>query len=169
MAVQLYTGDGKGKTTAAFGLALRAAGHGKRVFIAQFMKGRMYGELQAVSAIPNIAVVQFGWEACIRREDVSEFHIQRTRQGLDSCNERAKCGRYDVLVLDEILVAQWFGLVGLEDLAGFIARHRHHAELVLTGRRAAPELVELADLVTEMACVKHPFDSGVPAREGIEY
>ncbi len=169
VAVQLYTGDGKGKTTATFGLALRAAGHGQRVFIAQFMKGCPYGELSAVSAIPNIEVAQFGWEDCIRREDVSEFHIQRTHDGLETCKQLAASGRYTVLVLDEILVAQWLGLVGLEEVVDFISCYRHHAELVLTGRRAAPELVELADLVTDMACVKHPFDSGIPAREGIEY
>ncbi len=169
MAVQLYTGDGKGKTTAAFGLALRVAGHGQRVFIAQFMKGRPYGELQAVSAIPNIEVAQFGWDTCIHREDVSEFHIQRTREGLETCERMVASGRYFLLVLDEILIAQWFGLVGLEEVSDFISRHRHQAELLLTGRRAAPELIELADLVTDMSCVKHPFDSGVSAREGIEY
>lgn len=169
MAVQLYTGDGKGKTTAAFGQALRAAGHGRRVFIAQFMKGPSYGELQAVSAIPNIEVVQFGWEACIRREDVSEFHIQRSREGLETCERMVASRGCFLLVLDEILVAQWFGLVELEEVSGFISRHRHQAELLLTGRHAAPELIELADLVTDMSCVKHPFDSGVPAREGIEY
>jgi len=169
VAVQFYTGDGKGKTTAAFGLALRAAGHGQRAFVAQFMKGRPYGEIRAVSALSEIEVAQFGWDACIRREEVGEFHIRRTREGLAACGRKAATGRYAILVLDEILVAQWFGLVGLEEVADFISSHRSHAELILTGRRAASELVDLADLVTEMVCIKHPFDSGVPAREGIEY
>jgi len=117
VAVQFYTGDGKGKTTAAFGLALRAAGHGQRAFVAQFMKGRPYGEIRAVSALSEIEVAQFGWDACIRREEVGEFHIRRTREGLAACGRKAATGRYAILVLDEILVAQWFGLVGLEEVA----------------------------------------------------
>ena len=169
MSVQIYTGDGKGKTTAAFGLALRAAGHDQRVFIGQFMKGRPYGELRAVSAIPEIEVAQFGWDECIRREDVREFHIRRSVDGLQICGQMAASGRFSLLILDEILVAQWFGLVNLDSVVSFIARHRDQAELVLTGRHAAPELIDLADLVTDMECVKHPFKGGAPAREGVEF
>lgn len=166
--VQIYTGHGKGKTTAAFGLALRAAGHGMSVFIGQFMKGVSYGELETVKAIPLIEVMQFGEEHCIRKEDVTEDYRKITNEGLEICFEKMSSGAYDMIILDEINVAVWFGLVEEQQVLDFIARRPAHVELILTGRYAPQLLIEQADLVTEMKCMKHYFDLGIQAREGIE-
>ncbi len=166
--VHIYTGDGKGKTTAALGLALRAAGHGMRSFIGQFMKGSAYGELTSLARIPEIEVRQFGWPDCIRRGDVTDFHREKSRAGLAVCREMAKSRAFDLLILDEACVALWFGLLDEADLLDFIRRHRDTHEIVLTGRNAPPALLATADLVTRMACERHYFDKGVEARTGIE-
>jgi cob(I)alamin adenosyltransferase len=170
--VQVYTGDGKGKTTAALGLALRATGHGMRTYIGQFMKGQHYGELDALRDHPLITVEQYGDVRCIRREEVTPEHVAQARRGLERARQAmlglSPGGRYDVVVLDEVNVSIWFGLLTVEEVLAFLDERPAHVEVILTGRRAPQELVERADLVTEMRQVKHYYQQGVAARKGIE-
>ncbi|MBU8871432.1 MAG: cob(I)yrinic acid a,c-diamide adenosyltransferase [Gemmatimonadales bacterium] len=166
--VQVYTGTGKGKTTAAIGLAVRAAGHGYRSFIGQFMKGIPYGEHTALKAIPEITIEQFGDEACLRKEEITELHRQQARSGLARCREIMHNNTYDLIVLDEINVTIWFGLVSEQDVLAFVEEKPKNVELILTGRHAPQTIVSRADLVTEMKSVKHYFDGDLLARDGIE-
>ncbi len=168
--VQVYTGDGKGKTTAALGLALRASGHGMRTYIGQFMKGQHYGELDALRDHPLITIEQYGDVRCIHREEVTPEHVAQARRGLERAREAmlGLKGCYDVVVLDEVNVAIWFGLLTVEEVLAFLDQRPEHVEVILTGRRAPQELIERADLVTEMREVKHYYQQGVLAREGIE-
>ncbi|HID89206.1 MAG TPA: cob(I)yrinic acid a,c-diamide adenosyltransferase [Anaerolineae bacterium] len=117
--VQVYTGDGKGKTTAALGLALRASGHGMHTYIGQFMKGQHYGELDALRDHPYITVEQYGDVRCIRREEVTPEHVAQAHQGLERAREAMLSGRYDIVVLDEINVSIWFGLLTVEEVLTF--------------------------------------------------
>jgi cob(I)alamin adenosyltransferase len=166
--VQVYTGDGKGKTTAALGLALRASGHGMRTYIGQFMKGQLYGELDALRDHPHITIEQYGDVRCIRREEVTPEHVAQAQRGLEQAREAMLSGEYDIVVLDEVNVTIWFGLLTVEEVHAFLDEKPEHVELILTGRRAPQELLERANLVTEMREVKHYYEKGVPAREGIE-
>ena len=166
--IQVYTGDGKGKTTAALGLALRAAGNGMKSYIAQFMKGTRYGEVEYIEKIDEIVVAQFGWEDCIRKEDVTEFHKERTGEGLTAAYEAVSSKKYDIVILDEILVAVWFGLIEESKVIEFLNWHPRDSELVLTGRNATEEIIRISDLTTEMKCIKHYYDKGVLSRKGIE-
>jgi cob(I)alamin adenosyltransferase len=166
--VQLYTGDGKGKTTAALGLALRAAGHGLHTYIGQFMKGQPSGEHEALRGHSLITVEQYGDVRCIRREQVTPEHVAQARRGLERAHTAMLSGQYDIVVLDEVNAALWFGLLAMEDVLAFLDRKPERVEIVLTGRRAPQELIARADLVTEMREVKHYYAQGVPAREGIE-
>jgi cob(I)alamin adenosyltransferase len=166
--VQVYTGDGKGKTTAALGLALRASGHGMRTYIGQFMKGQHYGELEALRDHPLITIEQYGDVHCIRREEVTPEHVAQAHQGLGRAREAMLSGQYDLVVLDEVSVAIWFGLLTVEEVLALLDQRPSHVEVILTGRRAPQELIERADLVTEMQAVKHYYQQGVAARKGIE-
>lgn len=166
--VQIYTGDGKGKTTAALGLALRASGHGMCTYIGQFMKGQQYGELDALRDHPCITIEQYGDPRCIRREEVTPEHVAQAREGLERARAAMLSGEYDIVVLDEANVAIWFGLLEVKDVLAFLDQKPERVEVVLTGRRAPQELIDRADLVTEMREVKHYYVQGVMAREGIE-
>ncbi len=166
--VQIYTGDGKGKTTAALGLALRASGHGMHTFIGQFMKGQPYGESEGLRDHPTITIEQYGDVRCIRREEVTPEHAAQARQGLERARNAMLSGHYDVVVLDEVNVAVWFDLLNAEQVLALLDERPDHVEVVLTGRRAPQELIERADLVTEMREVKHYYQQGVIARKGIE-
>ena len=166
--VQVYTGDGKGKTSAALGLALRASGHGMRSYIGQFMKGQHYGELEALRDHPLITIEQYGDVHCIRREEVTPEHVSQAHRGLERAREAMLSGQYDLVVLDEVSVAIWFGLLTVEEVLAFLDQRPNHVEVILTGRRAPRELIERADLVTEMQAVKHYYQQGVAARKGIE-
>jgi len=166
--VQVYTGDGKGKTTAALGLALRASGHRMHTYVGQFMKGQSYGELKALRGHPSITIEQYGDVHCIHRDEVTPDHVAQAHRGLERAREAMLSGKYDIVVLDEINVAIWFGLLSVEELLGFLDQRPENVELVLTGRRAPQELIERADLVTEMREVKHYYQQGVLARNGIE-
>jgi cob(I)alamin adenosyltransferase len=166
--VHVYTGDGKGKTSAALGLALRASGHGMRTYIGQFMKGQHYGELEALRDHPLITIEQYGDVRCIRREEVTPEHVSQAHRGLERAREAMLSSRYDIVVLDEVSVAIWFGLLTVEEVLAFLDQRPNHVEMILTGRRAPPELIERADLVTEMQEVKHYYQQGVVARKGIE-
>ena len=166
--VHVYTGDGKGKTTAALGLALRAAGAGLRVFIAQFIKGRHYSELDALKRFDDLITLrQYGRGCFIRRKPTPE-DVAAARTGLEAAREAVRGGGYDLVILDEANVAVDVGLFTAADLIGVIEARREGVELVLTGRAAAPEVLDRADLVTEMREVRHYYRQGVKARKGIE-
>jgi len=166
--VQIYTGNGKGKTTAAFGLALRASGHGKKIFIGQFVKGMKYGELDSIKKFSDtITLKQFGRD-CFIENDPEPEDIRIARKGWDLVNTILIENSVDILILDEIGIAIYYKLISTKEVAEFIKRKPSEMELILTGRYMPEELFELADLVTEMREIKHYYQKGVPAREGIE-
>jgi cob(I)alamin adenosyltransferase len=167
--VQVYTGDGKGKTTAALGLALRACGHGLKVFLAQFVKGRDYGELAALQRFADlIQVRQYGRKQFIHGEPTAE-DFELARKGWQEVQEVAARGDCDLLILDEIGIALFYRMLDVEEARKFVQGKPKGLELVLTGRRIPEELFELADLVTEMREIKHYYARGIQARRGIEY
>lgn len=166
--VQVYTGNGKGKTTAALGLALRAAGAGHRVFIGQFIKEGRYSEIEALEHLSEwIDCRQYG-RGCWLRGNPRTEDIDLAQNALVNIRERLSKGGYRVVILDEIITAQFFGLVDVCDLLQLIEARPSEVELVMTGRYAPLELIEAADLVTEMREVKHYYNQGVLARKGIE-
>jgi len=168
--IQVYTGDGKGKTTAALGLALRAAGRGYRTYFGQFLKARSSGERIAARKLGGrITFATFGRPGLLRPKDRPDPEdVRRARRGLDLCRKAMLSGGYDLVVLDEVNVALHFGLLDLPDVLRVLDEKPASVELVLTGRRAPAALVRRAGLVTEMRAVKHYFDAGLPARRGIE-
>jgi cob(I)alamin adenosyltransferase len=174
--VQIYTGDGKGKTTAAFGLALRAAGQGNKVLVYQFLKppGLDIGErfaLQLGAVRVRVESLDMPWDMSTSLAD--EQMVAKAKAAISEVLERiaetAEKRFYDVLILDEIVYCLSEGLAKLEDIKNLIERKDQRVEIVMTGRGATRELMALADLVTEMKNVKHPFDEGRPARRGIEF
>lgn len=167
--VQVYTGEGKGKTTAAVGLGLRAAGQGLKVYMIQFMKGRRYGEVAATEEMENFVIEQFGRDEFVKKGTPEEVDVRLAREGLKRAREIVTGGEWDVVILDEVNVAVDFGLLSLRSLTELIEMKPPHVELVLTGRYARPEVLEMADLVTEMVEVKHPYQKGVLARRGIDF
>lgn len=166
--VQIYTGCGKGKTTASLGLAIRAAGAGLRVYITQFIKGKDYSELCALKKIKNIKVKQCG-RGCFITKRPKARDIKCARDGLKSVRKIINSGAYDVVMLDEINVALKLGLVNTKDVIEAIKNKPRTVELVLTGRYCPRALYRHADLVTEMREIKHPYQKGMQARRGIEY
>ncbi|HUU37087.1 MAG TPA: cob(I)yrinic acid a,c-diamide adenosyltransferase [Candidatus Desulfaltia sp.] len=168
--IQVYTGNGKGKTTAALGLALRAAGCGLRSYIGQFLKGQAYGELAAVRKLaPSITIKQFGRKGFVHvTENPDEEDIQRARTGLEKCRRAMLSGRYALVILDEVNVALHFRLLSVKDVLGLLNQKPADVEVILTGRYAPPALLRRADLVTEMKEKKHYYARGVRARTGIE-
>jgi cob(I)alamin adenosyltransferase len=168
--VQVYTGDGKGKTSAAFGLALRAIGRGLKVYIIQFIKGGFdYGELYVVDRLPNITLKAFGRGKFVTQQPPSQEDVRLAEEALQLAEKTIKSGEYDLVILDEINVALNLKLISLEKVLELIKGKPKHVELVLTGRYAPKEIIDAADLVTEMREVKHPFKKGCQAREGIEF
>lgn len=167
--IQLYTGNGKGKTTAALGLCLRAAGRGMRSLIIQFMKGQKYGELEAIQALSHyITIEQMGLDTFVHVSGPSAEDIALAKKGLDRAREAMLNDELDILVLDEINVAVYFRLVTVSEVLELLDLKPEKMELILTGRYAPPQLIHRADLVTRMECVKHYYDAGVLARDGIE-
>jgi cob(I)alamin adenosyltransferase len=167
--VQIYTGDGKGKTTAALGLALRACGRDLKVFIAQFAKGMFYGELEALQRFePQITLHQYGRKTFIHDEP-NEEDVRLARAGWREIQEVIARGDCDLLIVDEIGIALHYRLITLEEVRELIRRKPETVELVLTGRKIPEELYPQADLVTEMREIKHYYNAGVQARKGIEY
>ncbi len=166
--VHVYTGSGKGKTTAAIGLAVRAAGAGLKVCMCQFIKGKFYSELKALKNIKEIKIVQCG-RGCFIRRKPKAADIEAARKGLVKSREIIASGRYDVVILDEANIAVKLGLIGIDDIIDIIDHKPGFVELVLTGRGAGKRLVERADYVTQVTKIKHPFDKGLLARRGIEY
>ncbi len=168
--VLVHTGNGKGKTTAAFGQALRAVGQGLRVCVIQFMKGRKYGEfLAAERYLPNLTIHLSGLDSFVMRDKPAPVDIELARKGLDMAREAVSSGNYDMVILDEINVAVDFKLIPLEEVINLIRNKPAALDLVLTGRYAAPEIMELADTVSEVREIKHHYNAGIKDRAGIEY
>ena len=186
--IQIYTGDGKGKTTAAFGLAMRAAGHGFKVRVIQFMKGSTYsGELTSAARLgvevfqfgrtcPHAAVIKSGFMTCLEcgecwvdQAEMNDLDIQKNQMAWDLARNTVSQKQHNLLILDEIINAVNIGLVPLAELIDLLHKLPDDIEVILTGRDAAPELVETADLVTEMRKIKHPYSENCKARRGIEY
>ncbi len=166
--VQVYTGEGKGKTTAAFGLCLRAAGAGLKVYIGQFLKKGRFNEHRSLDRLDDLITVrQFGMPGFILGHPTEE-DVSGAVAGLSEIEAAMKCGIYDVIIIDEINVAVHYGLVPLPRVLDLIRNKAEDVELVLTGRYAPQEIIDMADLVTEMRLVKHYHANGVSARKGIE-
>lgn len=187
--VQVYTGNGKGKTTAAVGAAIRAVGAGMRVYMMQFMKGKAYSEQEILRSLPGLVLcttgkpffvaktgmiteelrAELGDEVVVFKEGQPPAdYVALLADGLEKARQAACSGRYDMVILDEINMAVFFGLVELEAVVRLIRQRAVHTELILTGRGAADEIIALADLVTEMREIKHYYTQGVQARTGIE-
>ena len=168
--VEVFTGMGKGKTSAALGIALRAAGHGLRVHIVYFMKGdTRYGEQQAFGRLGTVTYSRFGQATFVDPARVREEEKAEARRALAAGREAMLSGRYDIVILDEVNVASAWGLVNVEEVVALIKERPANVELILTGRYADPRIIAAADLVTEMVELKHPYSSGTPARQGIDY
>lgn len=168
--VQVYTGNGKGKTTASLGLALRAVGHGFKVRILQFMKGStVYGELETARRLaPLLSIEQVGRDTFVSRANPAAEDVRLAREGFAKAREVLLSGEYDLVILDELNCAVDFGLIPLEEVKDLIRSKPLHTELILTGRGAHPDIIDMADLVTEMREIKHYYNSGQHARTGIE-
>ena len=168
--VQVFTGNGKGKTTAALGTILRAIGHGFRVFIVFFMKGdSAYGEYDSLTKLPDVNIISFGLRHLIDPTNVDPEDIRQAKLAMEAAREATLSGKYDLVVMDEVNVAVEYKLIELDDVIDLVCQKPENVELILTGRYADNKLIEMADLVTEMVKVKHPFDKGINARKGIEY
>jgi len=168
--VEVYTGDGKGKTTAALGLALRATGHGWKVLMIQFMKGSAeYGEITAAKGVEGLTVVQTGLPTFVEKGNPSAEDLAEAARGLKLAREALGSGRYRLVILDEINVAVDYGLVGLDDALRLIDACPDDVEFVFTGRGAKRAVLERADLVSEIREVKHPYQKGFVNRVGIDY
>jgi len=168
--VHILTGNGKGKTTAALGTVLRAVGHDLRVCIIFFMKGDYpYGEYSSLARLPNVDVASFGFRHFTDPANIKPEEIEQAQLALSAARKAVLSGKYDLIVLDEINVALALKLIELDEVIKLIGDKPSSVELILTGRYAESRLIELADLVTEMVKIKHPYDNGVLARQGIEY
>jgi cob(I)alamin adenosyltransferase len=168
--IQVYTGDGKGKTTCALGLALRAVGQGLKVYMVQFMKGRETGEARAAARLaPDLTLRSFGRPGLVNLRSPAPEDLALAREALDLAKALIKAGEHDLIILDEINLALTYNLVPLEEVLEMLRERPKWVEVVLTGRQAPPEILALADLVTEMRPLKHYFEAGVKARRGIEW
>jgi cob(I)alamin adenosyltransferase len=167
--IHVYTGNGKGKTTAAIGLGIRAAGNNLKVLMIQFMKGRRYSELDALEHIKNFTVVQFGRDEFVSKEKPAQIDIDLALKGLSYAKDIIQKGEYDLVILDEINVALDYHLIALKDVLRLLQEKPETVELVLTGRYAPPDIVKDADVVSEILEIKHPYQEGVTSRKGIDW
>jgi len=171
--VIVYTGGGKGKTTAALGMALRAVGHNQKICIIQFIKGSWhYGELNSLKRLePEVELVRMGkgFVGIIDDKSPREEHEKIAKEGIKVCKEKIQSKKYDIIILDEVNYAVNLGLIELNDVLDLIKTKPSELNLVLTGNHAKPEIIEVADLVTEMREIKHPFKSGIKAKKGIDF
>lgn len=165
--IQIYTGNGKGKTTCALGLSLRAVCAGKKVFFGQFIKGMEYSELKATKYLPNFKIERFGLDHFIFKNSTKE-DIKAARAGLKRIEEILKVGYYDIVVMDELNIALYYKLFQVEEVVKILDKRKEHVEVIITGRYAPQKLIDKADLVTEMREEKHYYSKGVNARIGIE-
>jgi cob(I)alamin adenosyltransferase len=168
--IHVYTGDGKGKTTAALGLALRALGHGFKIYIMQFMKGDIdYGELKSTAKIDGITLVQGGRADFVNPDDPDPVDLEYARKAFEQAKSAVMSGDYHMVILDELNITTAWKLLPLEEVIELIKSKPEDVELILTGRYAPEEFIDLADYVTEMKEIKHPFDLGCDSRDGIEH
>lgn len=165
--IHIYTGNGKGKTTAAFGLAIRAALSGKKVFIGQFVKDMKYNETKIEKYLDNIEIKQLG-RGCFIYENPEDID-KEIAKGLNECGKLLSSGDYDLIILDEINIALYYKLFEVSDVIEVLNNRSEKTEVVLTGRYAPKELIEMADLVTEMVEVKHYYTQGILSRSGIDF
>jgi len=166
--IHIYTGNGKGKTTAAFGLAVRALLSGKNVFIGQFVKDMKYNETKLVEHFDNIIIKQLG-NGCFIDRKADTDDITAATEGLRECKDVLSSGKYDLVILDEITIALYFKLFTINDVIDIIKSKAYNTEVVLTGRYAPKEFIDIADLVTEMVEIKHYYTQGVLSRDGIDH
>lgn len=166
--IHIYTGNGKGKTTAAFGLAIRAALSGKKVFIGQFVKDMKYNETKIEKYLDNIEIKQLG-RGCFIYENPEDIDKEIAKKGLNECGKLLSSGDYDLIILDEINIALYYKLFEVSDVIEVLNNRSEKTEVVLTGRYAPKELIEMADLVTEMVEVKHYYTQGILSRSGIDF
>lgn len=168
--LQVYTGDGKGKTTCALGLALRAVGQGLKVFMIQFLKSRATGEREAARRLaPDFTIENYGLPGFPSLADPDARTVETIRRAFERAREVIQSGAYDVVILDEVNLVLAYGIISLEEMFKLLETRPPHVEVVLTGRDAPPALLEAADLVTEMRPVKHYYEAGIRARRGIEW
>jgi cob(I)alamin adenosyltransferase len=168
--VYVITGNGKGKTTAALGQALRAIGHGRRVFMVQFMKGRKYGEaLAAEQYLPALVIRPCGLDSFVMRDHPAPVEVELAREGLALAREAVACGEYGMVILDEINVALDFKLLAVSEVLEMIQTKPPALDLILTGRHAPTEIIAAADTVSEIQDVKHHYTQGIKERAGMEY
>ena len=165
--IHVYTGNGKGKTTAALGLCLRAVCAGKKVFFGQFLKGQHYSELDTVKYLPSFEIEQFGSECFVGKEP-SKTDIEEAKKGLDRMREIIISNKYDVVVFDEINIALFYKLLSVDEFFKVLDLKSESLEVICTGRYAPEEIMNRADLVTEMKEIKHYYTKGVTSRVGIE-
>lgn len=165
--IHIYTGNGKGKTTAAFGLAVRALCAGKSVYIGQFVKSMKYNETRIAEKFDKVVVEQFG-NGCMLAREPADDDVRMAHEGMARCREALLSGMYDVVILDELAVAVFLGLLELGEVLELLHGKRPETEVVITGRYAPQELIDAADLVTDMKEVKHYYAQGVLSRDGID-
>ena len=164
---QVYTGDGKGKTTAALGQAVRACGQGLKVIVIQFLKGQEGGEHLFADKFKPLEIIQFGKGDLFKKPE--HELLQETTEAYEFAKKALSGGKYDLVILDEIFIAHWRGLLSLQQVLDLMQIKPDNVELIMTGRKAPQEVVKRADLVTEMLLIKHPLAEGVQQRRGIEY
>ena len=166
----VYTGNGKGKTTAAMGQVLRAVGHGLKVLVIQFMKGKKYGEVIACEKfLPGVTVCPCGLDSFVMRGNLAPVDIELAQLGLNMARKALSSGEYNMVVLDEINVALDFGLISVSDVVEMVKGRATNVDVVMTGRYAPPEIIEIADTVSEVNEIKHHYSTGLKERAGIEY
>src|SRR5512136_1345079 len=168
--VHVFTGDGKGKTSAALGVALRAAGHGIKTHITFFMKGEFpYGEQKTLALLPGVSMARFGSLEFVDPANVKPEEKEQARLALEDARRAIHSGRFDLVILDEVNVAAAWNLIDVRDVLRLIKEKPENVELILTGRYADKDVIANADLVTEMKEIKHPYKKGIPSRKGIDY
>jgi cob(I)alamin adenosyltransferase len=167
--IHVYTGNGKGKITAAIGLGIRAAGSGLKVLMIQFMKGRRYSELDALEQVKDFTVVQFGRDEFVSKKNPEKIDIDLAQKGVSYAREVLQKNLFDVVILDEINVAVDFHLIALDEVLTLLKLKPETMELILTGRYASPELIKHADVVSEVLEIKHPYQKGIQSRKGIDW
>ena len=168
--VQVFTGEGRGKTSAALGTAIRALGNGLKVCIVAFMKGgRSSGEWNVLDGLPDVSVSRYGGDRLVDPDNLRPADKEQAAAALAAGREALLSGDYDLVILDEVNVAAAWRLIDIKDVIALVEDKPERVELILTGRYADKEIVRRADLVTEMLNIKHPYEQGTAAREGIEY
>jgi len=168
--IQVFTGNGKGKTTAALGEALRASGHNYKVLVVQFMKSdTKYGEVKISKKIKNLDIKPFGLPTFVKKGEPSSDDIKLAKEALNFAKSSIMERKYDMVILDEINVAIAYGLLKLEDVLTILRKRPGGIEIILTGRYAPEEIIKIADLVSDIAEIKHPYQKGIPARKGVEW